>query len=174
LNSISLLLHVGGVNGWQTSLLLVMPETVLQWHRQGWCTYWRRRSRRTGRPGPRPIAPELRTLIRRMTTENRLLGSAEDPGGAQSFSQNGRQVYATNPSSRAVHDLALVPEAERIADLGVQLLRRLNDHVQNVAGVFRYPSRQPASYPCSCDAASDRVVDGAADSRIRRVGPRIG
>jgi hypothetical protein len=62
-------------SGWQTSLLVVRPETVLRWHRQGWRTYWRRRSRRTtGRPGRRPIAVELRTLIRRMTTENRLWG----------------------------------------------------------------------------------------------------
>ena len=59
-------------SGWRTSLLIVKPETVLRWHRQGWRTYWRRRSRRTGRPGRRPIAPELRTLIRRMTMENRL------------------------------------------------------------------------------------------------------
>src|SRR5499433_1088241 len=61
-------------SGWRTSLLIVKPETVLRWHRQGWLTYWRRRSRRTGRPGRRPIAPELRTLIRRMTMENRLWG----------------------------------------------------------------------------------------------------
>jgi hypothetical protein len=61
-------------SGWRIPLLIVMPETVLRWRRQGWCTYWRRRSRRTGRPGRRPIAPELRTLIRRMTTENRLWG----------------------------------------------------------------------------------------------------
>jgi len=62
-------------SGWQTSLLVVRPETVLRWHRQGWRTYWRRSSRRTtGRPGRRPIAVELRTLIRRMTTENRLWG----------------------------------------------------------------------------------------------------
>ena len=53
--------------GWQTSLLVIKPETVLRWHRPGWRTYWRRRSRRTGRAGRRPIAPELRTLIRRMT-----------------------------------------------------------------------------------------------------------
>src|SRR5215469_9058439 len=57
-------------SGWRTSLLIVKPETVLRWHRQGWRTC----SRRTGRPGRRPIAPELRTLIRRMTMENRLWG----------------------------------------------------------------------------------------------------
>ena len=47
-------------SGWRTSLLIVKPETVLRWHRQGWRTYWRRRSRRTGRPGRHPIAAELR------------------------------------------------------------------------------------------------------------------
>src|SRR6516165_2029510 len=60
--------------GWQTSLLVVNPETVLRWHRQGWRTYWRRRSSLSGRAGRRPIAPELRNLIRRMTMENRLWG----------------------------------------------------------------------------------------------------
>ena len=61
-------------SGWQTSLLVLKPETVLRWHRQGWRTYWHRRSHRTGRPGRRPIAVELRTLIRRMTMQNRLWG----------------------------------------------------------------------------------------------------
>ena len=55
---------------WQTSLLIVKPETVLRWHRQGWRSYWRRRSSRRGKTGRPPIAPELRTLIRRMTMEN--------------------------------------------------------------------------------------------------------
>jgi len=27
---------------WRTSLLVVKPETVLRWHRQGWRTYWLR------------------------------------------------------------------------------------------------------------------------------------
>src|SRR5262249_1203994 len=60
--------------GWRTSVLIVKPETVLHWHRHRWRTYWRRRSSRGGKPGRRPIAPELRTLIRRMTIENRHLG----------------------------------------------------------------------------------------------------
>jgi putative transposase len=59
---------------WQTSVLIVKPETVLRWHRQGWRAYRRLRSRRTVKTGRRPIAPELRALIRRMTMENRLWG----------------------------------------------------------------------------------------------------
>jgi putative transposase len=55
-------------------VLIVKPETVLRWHRHGWRTYWRRHSGREGKTGRRPIAPELRTLIRRMTMENRVWG----------------------------------------------------------------------------------------------------
>src|SRR5262245_50239 len=51
---------------WRTSVLIVKPETVLRWHRRGWRTYWCRRSSRKGKPGRRPIAPELGTLIRRL------------------------------------------------------------------------------------------------------------
>src|SRR5262249_19561712 len=68
-------------SGWRTSLLIVKPETVLRWHRQGWRTYWRRRSRCTGTPGRRPIARELRTLIRRMTMDNRLWGQRRIQAG---------------------------------------------------------------------------------------------
>jgi len=60
--------------GWRASLLIVKPETVLRWHRQGWRSYWRRRSSRRGKTGRPPIAPKLRTLIRRMTMENRVWG----------------------------------------------------------------------------------------------------
>jgi hypothetical protein len=60
--------------GWRTSLLIVKPETVLRCHRRAWRTYWRRRSSRRAKMGRQPIAPELRTLIRRMAIENRLWG----------------------------------------------------------------------------------------------------
>jgi putative transposase len=56
--------------GWQSSVLIVKPKTVLRWHRHGWRTYWRRRSSCRAKTGRRPIAPELRTLIRRMASEN--------------------------------------------------------------------------------------------------------
>jgi putative transposase len=59
---------------WRESLLIVKPETVLRWHRRGWRAYWHWRSRRRRKPGRRPIAPEVRALIRRMAAENRLWG----------------------------------------------------------------------------------------------------
>ena len=54
--------------GWQSSLIVVQPETVIRWHRQGFRLYWRWKSRsRCGRP---KIDPEIRALIRRMSREN--------------------------------------------------------------------------------------------------------
>jgi transposase InsO family protein len=54
-------------------LLIVQPETVIGWHRQGFRLYWRWKSRtKQGRPC---VAREIRDLIRRMSRENPLWGA---------------------------------------------------------------------------------------------------
>ena len=59
--------------GWQNALLIVKPETVIGWHRKGFKLYWTWKSRhRGGRP---PIDAEIRTLIRRIATENPTWGA---------------------------------------------------------------------------------------------------
>src|ERR1700682_1779408 len=45
------------------AMILVKPATVLDWHRKGFRLYWRRRSRRLGRPR---MNREVRELIRQM------------------------------------------------------------------------------------------------------------
>jgi len=55
-------------------LLIATPATVLRWHRKGWKAYWRWRSRPRGRPGRKPISPDLKALIRRLAAENVLWG----------------------------------------------------------------------------------------------------
>jgi transposase InsO family protein len=62
---------------WFPSILaavaIIRPETIIRWHRGGFRTYWRWRSRnRVGRPR---ISVELRDLIRRMSKENWLWGA---------------------------------------------------------------------------------------------------
>lgn len=61
-------------SGWREALLVVKPETVVRWHRKGWRAYWRWRSQRGGKGGRRRIPPELRALIRRMASDNKLWG----------------------------------------------------------------------------------------------------
>jgi transposase InsO family protein len=63
------------VQAWRQALLIVQPETLLRWHRQGFRLFWRRKSRaRT--PTSRPkVAPETITLIKEMAAANRLWGA---------------------------------------------------------------------------------------------------
>src|SRR5216117_1441740 len=56
-------------SGWRSTLVIVQPATVLAWHRRGFQLYWRWKSRFRARGRP-PIAWELRSLIRRMASEN--------------------------------------------------------------------------------------------------------
>ena len=58
---------------WRETLIITQPETVLRWHRRGWKTYCRWRSRHRG-GGRRRIDAELRSLIRHVASENPLWG----------------------------------------------------------------------------------------------------
>jgi hypothetical protein len=56
-----------------STLLIIRPDTLVRWHRAGFCRYWRWKSRhRVGRP---PVERDLRALIRQMSAENPLWGA---------------------------------------------------------------------------------------------------
>ena len=59
---------------WQSALIIVQPETVIRWHRQGFKLYWRWKSAR-GKPGRPPLERAIRDLIRRMSRENPTWGA---------------------------------------------------------------------------------------------------
>src|SRR6266566_2058722 len=60
-------------NDWRSALLLVKPETVIAWHRQGFRLYWRWKSRcGEGRP---TVSPEVRNLIRHMSLAKDLVSA---------------------------------------------------------------------------------------------------
>src|SRR6266487_440141 len=54
---------------WRSILVIVKPETVIKWHRQGFKCYWRWKTK-TSRVGRRRINQEIRELIGRMSREN--------------------------------------------------------------------------------------------------------
>src|SRR5262252_10806093 len=57
---------------WREVLIIVKPETVIKWHRQGFKLYWRWKSKApVGRP---KIDKEIRELIGKMSRENPLWG----------------------------------------------------------------------------------------------------
>ncbi len=59
---------------WRNMLVIVTPETVIGWHREGFRLFWTWKSRRR-RGGPPPVPREVRDLIRRMSRENPLWGA---------------------------------------------------------------------------------------------------
>ena len=67
-----LVLLASRVRAWQDAVLLVKPDTLLRWHRQGFRFFWRRKSQ-SGSRAPR-IPADTITLIKEMARNNRLWG----------------------------------------------------------------------------------------------------
>ncbi len=67
-----LVLLASRVRTWKSALLIVQPDTLLRWHRQGYRLFWRRKSR-SGARAPR-IPAETIALIKDMAVSNRLWG----------------------------------------------------------------------------------------------------
>ncbi len=63
-----LVLLAGRVRAWRQALLLVQPETLLRWHRAGFRSCWRRKSRPG--PGRPPLSAETVALIQRLAADH--------------------------------------------------------------------------------------------------------
>jgi transposase InsO family protein len=63
---------------WKNALLIVKPETLLRWHRQGFQLFWKQKSRATSCQPKVPL--ETITLIKNMAANNRLWGAERIQG----------------------------------------------------------------------------------------------
>jgi len=59
---------------WRSALIVVRPDTVIRWHREGFRLYWRWRAQ-AGAVGRPRVEREIRDLIHRMARENPLWGA---------------------------------------------------------------------------------------------------
>ena len=59
---------------WRSALVIVKPETVIAWHRQGFRLFWTWKIRH-GQPGRPAVPRNARDLIRRMSREKPLWGA---------------------------------------------------------------------------------------------------
>jgi hypothetical protein len=66
------------VRTWKQALVLVQPETLLRWHRQGFRLFWRQKSKATSTHAK--VSAEIMALIKEMAKNNRRLRSGTDPG----------------------------------------------------------------------------------------------
>jgi putative transposase len=70
---ILLVLLARAVRTWRQTLLIVQPETLLMWHRQGFRLFWRHKSK--ARSTQAKMAAETISLIQEMARNNRLWGA---------------------------------------------------------------------------------------------------
>jgi putative transposase len=72
-NRILLVLLARAVRTWRQALLIVQPETLLTWHRQGFRFFWRHKSKTKSTQAK--VAAETIALIKQMARDNRLWGA---------------------------------------------------------------------------------------------------
>src|SRR2546421_5946874 len=93
-----LVLLARAVRTWKHALLIVQPETLLRWHRQGFRVFWKYKSR-AGSPQPK-ISEATVALIKEMARDNRLWGAERIRGellklGIHRSQTHDPEVYAT-------------------------------------------------------------------------------
>jgi putative transposase len=92
---------------WRDALVVVHPQTLLRWHRQGWKLFWRLKSR----PGRPSIPAQLQALIRQMARENPLWGEERIANelrlklGLEISPRTVRKYLPRNPTGRPRGDL---------------------------------------------------------------------
>jgi hypothetical protein len=99
---------------WRQLLVIVKPETLIRWHRQGFQLFWRWKSRAPGRP---PIPANVQRLIATMATANRTWG--EERIAAELLVKLGIRV-----SPRTVRRyMPVAPAASAAGDASLEHLR---------------------------------------------------
>jgi putative transposase len=69
-------------SGWQETIVIVKPETVIAWRRRKFREYWTKLCR-SGKPGRPKVAKEVRDLIRQMSIANPIWGAPHIVGELQ-------------------------------------------------------------------------------------------
>ena len=77
---------------WRRVLVVVKPDTLVRWHRQGFRLFWRWKSKSPGRP---PLPKNLQWLIREMASENPSFA----PDGSK-YLRSGRPARTPDPKQR--------------------------------------------------------------------------
>ena len=162
------------VTDWRRHLVLVRPETVLRWHRQGWRLFWWWRSRRpTGRPR---LPQEVRDLIRRLSEENRLWGTERIRGELLKLGiavGNGSiRRYRWRPAPRPPSQTwGTFLRNHAHAIWAADLLTVQTAHLPHALRALLHHPRPPGTGPRGGDGAPDRGLGVAAAHRGDALGP---
>jgi hypothetical protein len=85
--------------------VIIQPDTIVRWHRAGFRSSWRWKSRSCG--GRPKVAAEVRSLIRRMSLENSLWGAPRIHGELLKLGNEVAQLSMSAELSRRIKKLGL-------------------------------------------------------------------
>src|SRR5882724_1734319 len=158
---------------WKQFLIVVLPDTVVQWHRSGFALYWHLISRFPGRTGRKRIAKEIRDLIFRMVAENATWGAPRIHGELLMLGFDVSERTISRWMRKAPRDpepakrwLAFVRNhrASR-SHCGDGLLHRANDHLRCALLLLCHRPRPSAHSAFQHHAAPDEPVGCPAAKR---------
>src|SRR6202043_906529 len=151
------------------ALAIVKPETVIKWHRAGFRSYWRWKSRRRG--GRPTVAPEIRTRDEHCQSS---VGSAADPWRTP----QARHRYRTDQRGQ-VHGQAKRPAIPRLEDVPSQScrrrrrdgsVRRADNLISSALRLVDCGAWSTADFMVWRHSASDRGMDRKSDHPSPAVG----
>src|SRR3954469_19256877 len=157
-------------------LHVIRPETLVRWHRAGFRSYWRWKSRnRGGRP---QIDTDLRALIRQMTLENPLWGAPRIHGellklGFQ-VAIHCRKVHGERAGQTAGPELVDVSAQSHTRDRGDGPFRRADACFQLALWLHHRSARPPRARLDRRDEQSDGRMDCTPDHRGLSLGVSTG
>ena len=158
-----LVLLASRVQEWKNALLIVKPETLLRWHRQGFKLFWRQKSKGQARK-PR-LSEETITLIKQMAVENRRWGSKRirgellklgirvNRGTIRHYMWQARRKL---PPQHHGQSWATFLANHAVGDLGVRLCADLRPVLPHRVSVLHHRTRLATGGACRRDAHTHR------------------
>ncbi len=163
-----LVLLASRVRAWKDALLIVQPDTLLRWHRQGFRWFWRRKSR-AGSRAPR-IPAETIALIQEMAVGNRLWGVKRIQGELLKLNIRvskrtiGRYLRQVRPLRPRGQTWAMFLQ-NHARDLGLRLPATPRCPVPPVVRVLHHRAWLAAHCPCRGDTVANGCLGRAATAR---------
>ena len=156
------------------ALAILKPETVIRWHRAGFRSYWRWKSRHRG---GRPTVPlEIRELIREMSIANPLWGAPRIHGELLKLGiEIGQTSVAKYRERPAIPGLEDVPPQSCRRHRGDGSVRRTDDLISLALWLVNHGAWSTTGFMVWRYRASDRRMDRKSDHASVRLeaGPSL-
>jgi transposase InsO family protein len=150
------------------AIIIVQPETVLRWHRRGFRTYWRWKSRHVG--GRPRVDSDIRALIRRMSRENPLWGAPRIHGEllmlgieVAESTVSRYMVRRRRPPSQGWKTF-LRKHAAGIASLDLFVVRTISFKLLYGLVILRHARRRLVTISVTCNPAAEWIAGQVTDA----------